>query len=290
MFIFSRADGYTDAYYLRFTTPKQNSLILGTSRAAQAMQPSVFDGILDKRIYNFAFTNSQSPYGSVYFESIKKKIKKESHKGVFVVAVSPWSISSETENLNDNKSFREENLCLDNTTFVNMNPNIQYLLNNYSEPYYKLLFQENKSNVFLHNDGWLEVCVKMDSFSVQKRLDSKVATYSKLTNHKFSEYRLSYLKKTVAFLQSYGEVYLVRLPIHQNILTIKNDFLPDFERKIKPIINQSSGYYDFTNQSESFTYTNGNHLYKDSGYKISTIISELIKADKVRYIAKDFIY
>ena len=289
IYIFSKADGFTDAFYLRFTTPKQKSLILGTSRAAQALQPEVFNNILKKDIYNFAFTNSQSPYGPVYHKSIKKKLNKESKNGIFIVAVSPWSISSITEDPNNYKNFREVDLCLDNTSIVNMNPNIEYLLNNFSQPYYKLLFQ-NKSNVFLHNDGWLEVSVKMDSLSVQKRLESKVAIYSKLNNFKFSEYRLLYLEKTVEFLQSYGKVYLVRLPMHQNILTIENNLMSDFDLKIKSIINQSSGYYDFTKQSQSFTYTDGNHLYKDSGYKISTIIAELIKNNKVRYLAKDSIY
>jgi hypothetical protein len=273
IYVFSKANGYTDAYYLRFTTPKQNSLILGTSRAAQAIQPSVLDSILGNRIYNFAFTNSQSPYGSVYYESIKKKINKESKNGIFIVAVSPWSISSFTEDPNNYKNFREVDLCLDNTSIVNMNPNIQYLLNNYSEPYYKLLFQKNKSNVFLHNDGWLEVSVEMDSISVQKRLETKINTYNNLTNYGFSTYRLDYLEKIVKYLQEYGKVYLVRLPVHEKILEIENKIMPDFEDKIRAAINHSSGYYNFTTTGHLYSYTDGNHLYKTSGYDISVIIA-----------------
>ncbi len=283
IYIFSKANGYTDAYYLRFTTPKQNSLILGTSRAAQAIQPSVLDSILGNRIYNFAFTNRQSPYGSVYYESIKKKINKESKNGIFIVAISPWSISSITEDPNNYKNFREVDLCLDNTSIVNMNPNIQYLLNNYSEPYYKLLFEKNKSNVFLHNDGWLEVSVEMDSVSVHKRLETKINTYNNLTNYEFSTYRLGYLENIVNYLQQYGKVYLVRLPVHEKILEIENKIMPDFEDKISAAINHSSGYYNFTTTGHLYSYTDGNHLYKTSGYDISVLIAELIKNGNKKY-------
>ena len=64
------ADGTTDDFYLRFTSAKQKSLIIGTSRAAQGIQPQLIDSILDltatDKIYNFSFTAQNSPYGEVY--------------------------------------------------------------------------------------------------------------------------------------------------------------------------------------------------------------------------------
>ena len=72
-FIFLKADGYTDPFYIRFTTPKQQNLILGTSRAAQGIQPRFFKEMMGVDIYNYAFTIGQSPYGPVYLKSIKRK-------------------------------------------------------------------------------------------------------------------------------------------------------------------------------------------------------------------------
>ena len=41
--IFSLADGATDAFYLKFATPKQSSLIVGSSRAAQGIIPNIIN-------------------------------------------------------------------------------------------------------------------------------------------------------------------------------------------------------------------------------------------------------
>ncbi|MEM6772188.1 MAG: hypothetical protein AAF597_16560, partial [Bacteroidota bacterium] len=51
-----QADGYTDDHYLKFTTPRQQHLILGTSKAAQGMRPAAFRDVLGVDCYNYAFT------------------------------------------------------------------------------------------------------------------------------------------------------------------------------------------------------------------------------------------
>ncbi|TXE17115.1 hypothetical protein ES692_10680 [Psychroserpens burtonensis] len=67
----SQVDGYSDSFYINFTTPKQSSLILGTSRAAQGLQPKIFDTILKKQFSNYSFTVLHSPFGETYLNSIK---------------------------------------------------------------------------------------------------------------------------------------------------------------------------------------------------------------------------
>ena len=72
--VFSLADGSTDAFYVKFTTPKQKALIIGSSRAAQGLQPAVINLVLENtHIYNYAFSRVHTPYGPAYFNSIKKK-------------------------------------------------------------------------------------------------------------------------------------------------------------------------------------------------------------------------
>ena len=67
--IFIQVDGNTDPYYKRFTTPTNNSLILGVSKAAQGLQPQVFNNILNRKdLFNYSFTISSSPYGKLYLK------------------------------------------------------------------------------------------------------------------------------------------------------------------------------------------------------------------------------
>ena len=97
------ADGTTDDYYLKFSSPKQSSLILGTSRAKQGIIPSVLSSSIenvDYQMFNFSFTLKSSPFGLVYYNAIKQKIDLESKDGCFIVTVDPWSISEKICDLN----------------------------------------------------------------------------------------------------------------------------------------------------------------------------------------------
>jgi hypothetical protein len=291
LIILSSADGYTDPYYIRFTTPKQQNMILGTSRAAQGLQPKVFKQILKKDIHNFAFTVTQSPYGRVYYESIKLKHNKIKG-GVFIVTVDPWSISSWCESPNDLEQFRENDLCLDNTKIVDSYPNYNYLLHNLSGKYSDIMINRisyplhrrypnldlHVAYMYLHQDGWLEVShIKMDSASVAERVAEKTQTHRNLLpQYQFSSVRLHYLVKTINYLNEYGNVFLLRLPIHNSMMEIEEEFMPDFDMKIKAAIDISQGYLDMTPQNSLFSYTDGNHLHQQSGEKVSMIIANWI--------------
>lgn len=285
VWIFSSANGYTDAYYLRFTTPPQSNLILGTSRGAQAIQPAVLKDSLGKDFLNYCFTLTNSPYGPIYFNSIKKKLKSESTNSIFILTVDPWSISSITEDPNDIAHFREKDRFLDNTYFVNMNPNFEYLIKNAGRNEYKhLIFGNHDSSTFLHQDGWLEISVPMDSVSKNKRLEKKVTEYRNgpLKQYKFSSVRFSSLKETIEYLNKKGHVYLVRLPIHPKFLEIENEFMPDFNKKIQTLIPITYGYLDMTLQNDKFEYVDGNHIYKESGEQVTKDISSWIKKQEMK--------
>lgn len=276
--VLSRANGYTDPFYRRFTSPKQNNLIIGTSRTAQGLQPEVFKNILNRNFFNYSFTIAHSPFGSTYLESIKKKLNTQETKGIYIISIDPWSISSMTAFPNDSLHFRELELCLGNTTNVNSNPNFTYLLHNLKGRYNELLFQK-KSGLYLHDDGWLEVTVNMDSITVNKRIADRVEMYrtNNLPYYHFSSLRLDYLKNTIEFLNHHGEVYLVRLPIHPDMMAIDNQLMPDFDNKIQNIVPLTKGYYDMTKLNNDFSYTDGNHLYKESGVIVTRMIAQWIQ-------------
>ncbi|SHJ10032.1 hypothetical protein [Flavobacterium terrae] len=270
-------NGYSDPFYKRFTSPKQESLIIGTSKAAQGLQPSAFKKYFSKNIYNYSFTIVHSPYGIVYYNSIKKKLKENTKNGLFILTVDPWSISSNTKNPNDSKNFTENDLCLAYTSSVNINPNLEYIFEKFSGKYYKLFSQTDKS-MFLHDDGWLEVTAEMDSLSVTKRKNEKINTYKKenLPNFKLSEFRLKYLKKTIQFLKLHGDVYLLRMPIHPDFFKLEQKLMPQFNEVISEIVPLTNGYLDLTTTNSKYTYIDGIHLWKESGLLVSEVVANWV--------------
>jgi hypothetical protein len=136
--------------------------------------------------------------------------------------------------------------------------------------------------MFLHKNGWLEIKdIKMDSISVLARTTDKIENYRNtyLPKIKPSLTRIQYLIKTISYLKDYGNVYLVRLPIDERMFEIEKDFMSDFDLKIREAINLSNGYLDMTPRNRFYEYTDGNHLHKDSGKKVSYIVAKWI-ADK----------
>lgn len=277
LLIISRADGRTDAFYLRFTTSPQNNLILGTSRSAQAIQPEVLRGVLNRSFLNYSFTIAHSPFGPVYLNSIEKKLNPEVRDGIFIIAVDPWSITDSIQAASDTSKFGENNLFLATTDEVNVNPNLEYLLENFQGKFYKTVLPPNK-NMVLHTDGWLEVSVDMDSISRDKRLRQKLSDYEKkmIPQRTLSEIRLAYLIKTIQFLKSHGSVYLVRLPVEPEIFGLEQAFMPNFDELMHDAIHQSNGYWDMSNRNASFQYVDGSHLHKDSGRAVSDSIARWI--------------
>ena len=285
--ILCTADGYTDATYLRFTTPKQENLIFGTSRAAQGLRPTVFSDVLNKEFYNYAFTVADSPYGEIYLNSIKKKVAEKNSSGTFILSVDPWSISSISENPNDSAQFREKNYRVALARSVNSNPNFEFLMQKLKGDYFSIITNRFISPMFLHEDGWLELSVDMESSAVKRRVKRKVKEAEEnRRSYKYSSLRFKYLQKTIQFLKKHGKVYLVRLPIHASLMDIEQEFMPDFNDKMKEIIPMTDGYFDMSSSHDKYAYIDGSHLHKDSGKEVSLEIAEWINAEVQTFNSK----
>lgn len=281
--VFWQAGGHSDdPFYVRFTTPKQQSMILGTSRAAQGLLPNVFNEVLGRTdLYNYAFTAPHSPWGPTYLSSIKKKIT-QGESSIFVLDVSPLNLSIGKDLPDDTLSFGEAKLTLAKLDNVDSSPNIPYLLNHFRENseggrYYDLI---RKSQwMYLHEDGWLEIlCNKKCLDGMEGNIKVKVESYKKqLPKQQYSETRKAYLIQTIEYLKQYGRVYLVRLPIHPKMMELENQYMPDFNEKINNVIDLSEGYLDLTKQNADFIYHDGNHLYSESAKEVSQIIAEWIQ-------------
>lgn len=283
VYVFYQADGYTDPFYARFTSPRQSSLILGTSKAAQGIRPDILNRTLQDSIYNFAFTIAHSPYGPAYLKGIKRKLSEGTDDGIFILAVDPWSIADAHADPNDENQFDENKSFLNRLQTVSSQPNIPYLVSYYKNSFAKIF--DRDSVAFLHHDGWLEINTRMDPKTIEIRIENKAESLNERKNrYHLSETRLSYLYKTVAYLQKRGKVYLVTLPVHPTLTKFDKAIIPNFEDLMYELSRQTGApFLDLSMENEDYTYTDGIHLYKDSAAEVSSIITSWIKLETQQY-------
>lgn len=286
--VFMQADGNTDAFYVKFTTPKQTSLIIGSSRAAQGLQPKIMDSIITNcNIYNYAFSRIHTPYGTPYLESIKKKLVSNSKEGIFIVEVNPWTIGKKKEESIDSLTFWEESSFLGKVKNVNMKPNLNYLLNFYDGKNIEIFTKKSKNyfgeDLFVHNDGWFQVKLHDDEVRKNERVLSTLMSYKKIRKEYsgLSSERLNSLESTIKYLQSNGTVFMVRLPVLDEMLAIENDFFPDFDKEMNQLSEKLHvEYINGMDFNENYEYIDGHHLSITSGKVFSTFLAKRIKQHK----------
>lgn len=277
------ADGFIDPFYLRFTTPKQENLIIGTSRAAQGIVPSVLKSNLNKDFYNYSFTISHSPFGEAYYNSIIKKLNKKTKDGVFIISIDPFSITSHYDK-DGKESFVNEKMIKKQMT-VSMNPNIEFIIKNGLSPW-RAIFTHHRTVkndiTFLHKDGWMEVKYPWTEEKYKANLEVKIRDYRKdQMKRKLSSHRVYYLKKTIEFLQKHGKVYLVRIPTAKEMYDLENDLLPNFNYRIQEIADQYKvPYIDCSKDFSIYQTTDGNHLFHPSAKKFTQALCDSIAALK----------
>lgn len=288
LFIIIKKPYLVDEYYFRFTTPQAASLCLGTSRAAQCINPDVINRSLNlgekRSLINHSFTVGTSPYGPNYLSEIKKKTKPDSQNGIFILCVDPRSLGADTSNREDKEElFIERDRFVGNLQSSSVNPNLEYLhkywfnrIVPFEKIFKKLMGYSNQQR--LHRNGWLEISVAMDSESVAKRKRFTLARSKKNTKKvAFSDTRLKYLEKMISFLQNKGQVYLVRLPVSKEAALIERETFPQFDQRIQQIAKKfSCPYFNIHIHSGAYQTTDGAHLYKKAGNLVSQHICDSI--------------
>lgn len=274
-----------DPYYLVLTKPPSRSLILGTSRAAQGMNPAAFEGVVETyfegSLFNFSLTNSTSPHGPTLNDAVAKKLDPQATKGLFIVTVDPWALSRDKSNATDDPSkFEELNNFLAKVDCVTCSPNYRYLLNQYNHGWGQLLVKKH-SWFTMHDHGWLELTIDMSEKTVRKRTALRMALYKKNVAPKKapSQQRLAALRQLVAQLKKHGTVYLVRLPTSVPMLAVERQIYPDFEAVMSDLAqSQNVPYWSYADKADQYLYTDGNHLAAKSSRQISIQLAERIAA------------
>ena len=275
--IFYSIDGYDDPHYLRFTTSKKKSLIIGDSRSAFGLRPDILNNELSRNdIYNFSFDIHTSPFGKIYYEKIKEFLEP-SNDGLFIISVTPYSLSN-YDPFNADKRFnygkREYNRSLYDTP-LNLPINLFYLLK-YFEKKYHSIFTRNDTSLFLHHDGWLENKKNYSMKSINELTMRKIDIFENRIYER-SDIRIQYLDSTISFLKNYGEVILVRLPIHPKFIEMENKFFPEFENEIGRVkSNHRIKYLSMINNKNNYSFFDGNHLSRESATKFSKDLKLII--------------
>jgi hypothetical protein len=290
--------GYVDAFYARFAAPPAGSLVLGTSRAAQGIKPSVLAARLRPKGYggpwlNYAFTLAESPYGPGYLASIQRKLAPGTRNGLFILAVDPWSLSlprnvkrgeyprfskaasfAEHVNLKGPIIFPEAHSMVSQLASVSQNPNLDYLAHYLHKPFYQLLLNTDTAHVVerLHPDGWLEIALPpptADTALLRRRTAEKLATYRKLAaTSSFAQARYSSLSETISFLQEHGQVVLVRIPTGPQMAAIEKQYQPGFDREMQQLANFGGILY-LNYLDQPYPTNDGNHITRRAAAQFS---------------------
>ncbi|WP_308991950.1 hypothetical protein QLS71_016840 [Mariniflexile litorale] len=274
---------YIDFFYNKFTTPKSKSLIIGDSRGLQGIQPSIINkelknSNLELPILNYSFTIAQAHIGELYRKSILKKLDPKSKNGIFIISITPWMLGSKKENNNYAGEFKEAGTPPHNMTFVDLNPNFEYLLKNLNYFNFKGVF---KKNSILHKDGWLEANnLPKDSITFNAWKQTQLDIFNGfIKDYKVSDYRKKSLDTLIKNLKEHGKVILVRSPIDKEMLDLENTFFPDFNLFIEGISERNNAkFLNYTNKflKIKFQTYDGHHLDKFGGVVFSKSICDSI--------------
>lgn len=281
----SYADGNTDDNYRHFTGPKPSNLILGDSRGSQALVPDVLDYKFKERKFdNFSLNLTESPYGKVYFEAIKKKLNPDTKDGIFILTVDPWNLSI-GKDVKSEEGYSENTSALADVHFYDLTPNYEYLLKHYSRSWFNIFKEREsivRSNTYLHKNGWMEVTVDVHPDTLKIREANKIRQYEGFVKtQKISQNRLNAFEDIIKYLQSKGTVYIVRIPGFKGIMDIENSYAPNFSKIIDNIAKKNNvKFFDFSSQFDQYIYTDGNHMYKESGKVFTAQIADSILLNK----------
>ncbi|WP_106794568.1 hypothetical protein [Aquimarina sp. Aq78] len=277
--------GNVDYFYEKFTTPNAKSMIIGDSRSLQGIQPSVIntyfkDKGYDLPILNYSFTIAQALIGPPYNKSIFKKLDTTSTNGIFIISITPDMLTSHKDYSNEEGEFREIDQPPHNMNFVNMNPNYEYLVKNFSFFHFKGMFRKSST---LHKDGWLEetnLPKNKQVFEDWKK--NQIALYLKdQGDFEVSDIRIQSLVTLIKKLDRYGDVYLVRMPISKEYLGYEEKYYPKFDTTIDSLSKTNQiPYFDFNKMDMVYETYDGHHIDKFAGKKFTENLCKLIFLNK----------
>lgn len=250
--------------YPRVTTPRQHSLVIGTSRAAQGIDPDILNVRLKDiypagDLYNFAFHIDETTYNEIYYSAIMKKLADDHRHGLFILSVDPWAFKR------DNQILGEVDLHS-----VSASPNVEYLVRYFNRTWISPL----PTHVYVNSSGRSIVTgVKRNPSMIA----SKLQTYREMASHyAYAKASENVFVRLIDSLKVRGDVYAVRMPVATEMVALEDSVMPDFSARIGELAQTHGAVFlDFIR--ESFETNDGNHLTKEEGDRFSELLAERIK-------------
>lgn len=275
-------NGDTDTNYLRFTPSNNTGLILGNSRAAQAICPD--DITIHKGLFNAGFSLTTSPYGEVYASYLKSQLNENGGEQLFIFCVDPWSLSAAKDSVTGAEIFSEETKFVSSTATIS-NPNWEFIIEQYAYGWGNIIREHYRptSGMFLHNNGWLEVKRDYDEKRSAARRAEKLKGYKKevfVSNHP-SVVRKATLKGLIKDMKSRGNVLMVRIPIHPDFFEMEQAFWPSFESEMIEIAAEEGiAFWSPKELNEQLTFNDGHHMNYKSSHRFSELLNNQIQSIK----------
>lgn len=283
------AEGSVDYNYDKFTH-RAGSMIIGLSRAHDGMVPKVIEKEFREYdiatpVLNFSFEKTQSPYGEVLFEAIKKKIDTTSRNGLFIFSVTPGNFLI-SKFLKDSPNLDlDEKTALAKLDNFNEDPNIEYIRKCYGDPLYKAFYPDKYSLRVIHDDGWIEFLDHLGEwYTVSEeeielwKLHTKYY-YRQLSQYeKKSTYRISQFERMIDYLKKRGHVAIVRMPADNDLIELENGFWPEFDGEMARIASKFEvPYINYTDEEMKYRTYDGAHLFGESAKEFTARMSKDIK-------------
>lgn len=270
--LFLLDNGTADPFYQRVIGGRKKSLVIGTSKVAQGIVPSVLNSKLDligeDQLYNFGFTVVHSPFGESYNKAIQKKVAINSDDGIFIIAVDPWSFSTSKLDPDDKSKMPDEKLFLGQLHSFSTPINLEYLLKDYSNSFYEILLRYFvKNSMHLMEDGWLKTTPFLEEERFPRIYNSKVKEYEeKARRMEFSDYRFSQFIDLLDFLSQKGRIFIIVMPVDSKIYEIENSIFPQLIEKVKKESDlRNIPFKDFNESDHDYKFLDGVHLlYQDA--------------------------
>jgi hypothetical protein len=280
-FYLKKFEPYIDSNYARLTKLHNEGLVIGTSRAAIDIEPS----FLKQNLYNFSFTIDATPFDNSYRDLIKKyhQTQKYDSNRIHLVTVDPWALSSVIgkEKLINDGFTSKLNLSI-------MDPNWEYIFKFANLSIWEInnVSMNTNRNLFVNSTGRL---VKpMTEAFLNKDFDRKIKV--KLENYRngdlynsgsISEGKLSNLRAIIDYLKKDGKVYLIRLPVTNQMLELENKLSPDFNQRMFDVSKlYSIPYIDFMPYNHLFRTSDGHHLWDGEIKKFNLLLAEKLKLNQ----------
>ena len=251
-------------------------MIIGTSRAAQSIDPKY----LSWKAYNFAFTIKHSPFDFSYLQLIKKYHPINSRKKlVHIIAVDPWSLMSFQGDKYENKNGSFSSYMLKLNYFETRVIYPLKFLNIRNEI---LQFEIFTKKEHVNSFGRFVIPINENDLKItyQENLKRKISGYKKTEVYRkgrVSTLRIRNLKRIISYLQKDGKVYLIRLPVVEEMLNMEEEIFPYFDEEIGEISdNYKLKYINLMGLNKKLRYLDGNHIWNRDVKFISNCIKDSV--------------